>query len=86
MFTFVLGNVLGRSAAVSFRRKLARDGDPDELLRDSMAQAAEVAERFPRLRTRLDSAAAKYAASPTDTFEYGLTTILDGLQTRLDAP
>jgi AcrR family transcriptional regulator len=84
VFTFVLGNALGPAAATSFRRKLGRDGgNTDELMRDSMAQAREIAAQFPRLRARLDTAAADYAAAPDNSFEFGLHAILDGLQTQL---
>ena len=45
--------------------------------------AHEIAARFPRLRARLDTAAAGYGASPEDSFEFGLQAILDGLQAKL---
>jgi len=48
-----------------------------------MAEAHEIAARFPRLRVRLDTAAAGYGASPEDSFDFGLQVILDGLQARL---
>jgi AcrR family transcriptional regulator len=81
VFTFVLGNALGAAAAASLARKLSRDGgDADELMRDAMAKAHEIAATFPRLRTRLDTAAADYGAAPDNTFEFGLNAILDGLQ------
>jgi AcrR family transcriptional regulator len=84
VFTFVLGNALGPAAAASFTRKLGRDGgDAGALMRDSMAKAREIAERFPRLRARLDTAAARYAAAPESTFEFGLHAILDGLEASL---
>ena len=86
VFTFVLGNALGPAAQASLTRKLNRDGgNADKLMRDTMAQAREVAAQFPRLSTRLATAAAEYAAGPDDAFELGLNVILDGLQSRLDA-
>ena len=55
VFTFVLGNALGAAAAASLTRKLSRDGgDGDELMRDCMAKAGEIATQFPRLRARLE--------------------------------
>ena len=65
VFTFVLGNALGAAATVSLTRRLSRSGEnAEELLQETMAKAAEVAERFPRLRTRLSSsAAADYAGT-----------------------
>jgi hypothetical protein len=80
----VLGNALGPGAAASLTRKLGRDGgNAEELMREGMAKAREIATQFPRLRARLDIAAADYAAAPDNTFEFGLHAILDGLQTQL---
>ncbi|MEU8385382.1 TetR/AcrR family transcriptional regulator C-terminal domain-containing protein [Streptosporangium sp. NPDC048865] len=85
VFTFVLGNVLGASAALSLTRRLGRDGaDAEALIQDTMARATEVAMDFPRLRTRLDTPpGTDYAAAPEQTFEFGLHALLDGLQARL---
>src|SRR5262249_61750881 len=47
----------------------------------SMAEAREIAMQFPRLRVRLKTA--DYAASPDNSFEFGLQAILDGLETQL---
>ncbi|SEH01210.1 regulatory protein, tetR family [Nonomuraea solani] len=84
VFTFVLGNALVPAAQASLTRKLGRDGgDQEELMRETMEQAVEIASRFPRLRARLDSVAG-YADAPDDTFAFGLETILDGLEARLN--
>jgi AcrR family transcriptional regulator len=81
VFTYVLGNALGAAAAVSLRRKLSRDGgSAEELLDEGMAKAREIAMQFPRLRIRLDTAAADYAESADNSFEFGLQAILDGLE------
>ena len=48
-----------------------------------MAEAHEIAARFPRLRARLDTAAASYAGAPEDTFDIGLRALLDGLAAQL---
>jgi Tetracyclin repressor-like, C-terminal domain len=86
VFTFVLGNALGPTAAASLARKLGRErGDAEQLIRGSMARAAEIAAQFPRLRSRLHTAAANYAAAPENSFEFGLQVILDGLQDQLIA-
>lgn len=81
VLTFVLGSALGASATASLTRRLHRDGgDPEELMRHTMAKAAEVAMAFPRLRTRLNSPAAnEYNATPEQTFELGLRALLNGL-------
>ncbi|MFD9501297.1 TetR/AcrR family transcriptional regulator C-terminal domain-containing protein [Streptomyces sp. NPDC060035] len=82
VFTYVLGNAAGAAATASLTRKL--DGDDagaEEQFRDAMAKAREIAMRYPRLRTRLETpAAADYAASPDRTFEFGLQALLDGLE------
>ncbi|MGJ6964397.1 TetR/AcrR family transcriptional regulator [Streptosporangium sp. G11] len=85
VFTFVLGNVLGASAMASLTRRLNRDGgDAEALIQDTMAKAVEVAMRFPRLRTRLETPpGTDYAAAPDQTFEFGLQALLDGLETQL---
>jgi len=81
VFTFVLGNALGRAASASFARKLSRDGaDPGVTMRRVMTDAREIAAQFPRLRARLDTAGADYAATPDNSFEFGLCALLDGLQ------
>jgi AcrR family transcriptional regulator len=84
VFTFVLGNALGPAAVASLSRKLGRDGgNAEELLRDTMAKAREIAAQFPRLRARLGTAAAEFGASPDNTFAFGLQAILDGLEAQL---
>ncbi|HEY3872134.1 MAG TPA: TetR/AcrR family transcriptional regulator [Actinocrinis sp.] len=86
VYTYVLGNALGTAAKASLLRKLGRDGaDADEAMRAGMAKAREVSARFPRLRERLETAAADYAASPDDSFAFGLESLLDGLEARLAA-
>ncbi len=87
VFTFVLGNALGPAAAGSLTRKLSRDGGNAEArMRESMANARDVATQFPRLRARLGTPAADYAAAPENTFEFGLQAILDGLEAQLTDP
>ncbi len=86
IFTFVLGNALGRAATASLTRKLSRDGgNAEELIRDSTARASEIAAQFPRLRARAGTAADAYGAAPGNSFEFGLQAILDGLQAQLAA-
>jgi hypothetical protein len=84
VFTFVLGNALGLDAATSMDRKLNRHGaQSQKLFLDGMAKTADMAAHFPRLRARLNTPAAEYAASPEKTFEVGLRAILDGLDAQL---
>jgi len=82
VFTFVLGNALGPAAAAS----LTRDGGPaGAQIRDTMTRARDIAMQFPRLRSRLETPAAGYAAAPEHSFEFGLHAILDGLEAQLIA-
>ncbi|WP_106396299.1 TetR/AcrR family transcriptional regulator [Actinocorallia populi] len=85
VFTFVLGSVLEVSATASLTRRLGRNGgDAEELFQETLARAGEVAERFPRLRVRLETRqATDYAAGPDETFQFGLRALLDGLQGRI---
>jgi hypothetical protein len=84
VFTFVLGHALGTAAPLALQRRLARiDGDPGQAMRDRMEQARQIAAAFPRLRARLETSAAEYASAPLDSFEFGLTAILDGLAASL---
>jgi AcrR family transcriptional regulator len=86
VFTFVLGNALGSAATASLTRRLNRiGGNAEELIRDSMARARQIAARFPPLRARLETAAADYGAAPENSFEFGLQAILDGLEVKLAA-
>jgi AcrR family transcriptional regulator len=80
VFTYVLGNALGPSAAASLGRKVERDG---QSLHEGMARAREVAAQFPRLQARLQTAAAGYAAAPQGSFDFGLHAMLDGLEAEL---
>jgi AcrR family transcriptional regulator len=84
VLTYVMGNALGPAAAATVTRTL-RQGGPkaEERLRASMARAREIATQFPRLRVRLDTAAAEYAASPENSFAFGLQALLDGLKAQL---
>ena len=58
-------------------------GNAEELIRDHVAKATEIAAQFPRLRARLGNAAADYGAAPEGSFEFGLRAILDGLEAEL---
>ncbi|MER8035417.1 TetR/AcrR family transcriptional regulator [Streptomyces hydrogenans] len=87
VFTYVLGNASGASATAALSRRIRREGgDPEEVFAATLKEAAEVASRFPRLRSRVDAmstAAVTYAEGPEDTFAFGLDALLDGLTARL---
>ncbi|MFI7276140.1 TetR/AcrR family transcriptional regulator C-terminal domain-containing protein [Streptomyces sp. NPDC049879] len=81
VFTYVLGNAAGAAATASLTRRLGGGADADERFGRAMAEAREIAARHPRLRARLETAAANgYAAAPDDTFAFGLRALLDGLE------
>jgi AcrR family transcriptional regulator len=81
---FVLGNTLGPAAQISLTRRLGKDGaDTEQMLADTTARATEIAAQFPKLRERIHTPAADYTAAPGSTFEFALTAILDGFETRL---
>ncbi|MEV0829916.1 TetR/AcrR family transcriptional regulator C-terminal domain-containing protein [Nonomuraea rubra] len=87
VFTFVLGTALGVASEAAWRARLRRTGgDEQEQIRTMVAQATEIAMRFPRLRAH--SAAQDHddtAAAPGNELEFGLRTILNGLQSELGA-
>ena len=87
VFTFVLGNALGAAAVASLTRKLGSNGrNAGKLMRENLAKARASAKQFPRLRARMDTAAAGYGAVPHNSFEFGLKAMLDGLEAQLGAP
>jgi AcrR family transcriptional regulator len=85
VFTYVLGHAIGLSASVSVDRRLSRGGkNAQDLIREAMTQATEIAMQFPRLRVRVEAYAdMEYGAAPEKSFEFGLQAILDGLEVRL---
>ncbi len=87
VFTFVLGNALGVASEAAWRARLRRTGgDEQEQIRTMVAQATEIAMRFPRLRAH-STAQEDDAPSPASDqeLEFGLRTILTGLQAELGA-
>ncbi|MFI5714356.1 TetR/AcrR family transcriptional regulator C-terminal domain-containing protein [Nocardia sp. NPDC051750] len=85
VFMFVLGNAVGAAANISLRRRLSKKGgDPQAELNETLTAAAEIARKYPHLRTRIDTAAGTaYNEGPDSSFEFGLATLLDGLQLHL---
>ncbi|MFF8828143.1 TetR/AcrR family transcriptional regulator C-terminal domain-containing protein [Streptomyces sp. NPDC015131] len=85
VFTYVLGNAAGAAATTALTRRIERDGGEARAAFDAtMKEAAEVAARYPRLRSRIDAATVGgYADAPEDTFGFGLQSLLDGLAARL---
>lgn len=83
VFTFILGDALGAMARATMAKRISRGGaEAEAAMQARMAQAREIAERFPRLRARLETPSAGYAAGPDGAFEHGLQALLDGLEAR----
>jgi AcrR family transcriptional regulator len=87
VFAFVLATALGAAAELAWRaRRRREDGSEEEQMRDTIAQASDIAMQFPRLRARIQAMKDVDPAAPPDqSFEFGLHTILNGLEARLPA-
>jgi hypothetical protein len=85
---FVLGATMGQAAENAWRRRQGLNATTYEAqLRKATAQATEIAIRFTRLRDRLEGwREADQADFLAQSFEFGLQTILDGLDHRLSHP
>lgn len=82
VFTFVLGTALGASAEVAWRARLRRGGNEEEQVRETVARVTEIASRFPRLRAHSEFWTDGDPIADNE-LEFGLRTILDGLQAQL---
>ncbi|MBF6542004.1 TetR/AcrR family transcriptional regulator [Nocardia brasiliensis] len=88
LLMFVIGAAQGSAAERAWEARLKRDGgDAGAHQPDALAYVTEAAAQFPRLRARLDSPVSDAVETlPGSTgFEFGLLTVLDGLQCRLAA-
>ena len=87
VFTFVLGMALGTAAEAAWKTRLRRGGgNAEEQVQMAVAQAVEIAMRYPRLRAHSEAHGdGAPVATPGQELEFGLQTILDGLQNRLAA-
>lgn len=85
-FMYVMGmtSASGTEAAALQDRAARDESTPDEA--DALARANAIAERFPRLRARLEAIQGMTPSEIADkAFEFGVETVLDGLQARLAA-
>jgi len=87
VFTFVLGMALGTAAEAAWKTRLRRGGgNAEEQVQMAVAQAVEIATRYPRLRAHSEAHGdGAPVATPGQELEFGLQPILDGLQNRLAA-
>jgi hypothetical protein len=71
------------ASEAAWRARLRRSGDDEqEQIRNMVAQATEIAMRFPRLRAH-SAGRENDDPSPASELEFGLRTILNGLQIEL---
>lgn len=83
VFVFALGQALGEASDAAWRRRVHRaGGDPEKHERAAVERIAEIASAFPRLRAHMDGPGDD---GPGESFEFGLQTVLDGLEARLGA-
>jgi len=84
---FVLGRAMGQAADDAWKRRQGLNPRRSQAqLGQTVAAATEVAMLFTRLRRRLQSwRSADQASRSAQSFEFGLQTILDGLDQRLSA-
>ncbi|MEV4115501.1 TetR/AcrR family transcriptional regulator [Nonomuraea sp. NPDC049695] len=82
---YVIGAAQGEAAELAWRARLRRAGaDEEQQLRETLERIGEIAQRYPRLRARSMPSVEETPALPDEaTFEFGLRTILDGLEARL---
>ncbi|MFK0244643.1 TetR/AcrR family transcriptional regulator [Amycolatopsis azurea] len=87
VFTFVLGTAVGAASEAAWKARLVRGGgDETEQLQETVARMTEIAMRFPRLRAHSEGWAADDQGRTAERdLDFGLRTILGGLQARLDA-
>lgn len=83
VFNFVLGAAVSKSYETAMRTRLDRDDDGEVALVDILSRAEQTASAFPRLAARIaDHHDVEPATAERDAFEYGLDTILSGLDVR----
>ncbi|MFI7120082.1 TetR/AcrR family transcriptional regulator [Amycolatopsis sp. NPDC049868] len=87
VFTFVLGTAVGAASEAAWKARLSRGGgDETERLQETITRMTEVAMRFPRLRAQSEGwSADDQGATAEHDLDFGLQTILDGLEAQLDA-
>lgn len=86
VFVFVLGRALGESAEHAWQQRMSRNGaDEQKKMQQTIEHVTAIAMQFPRMRARMEVWGQTGDNAPADhSFEFGLQTILDGLQVRLD--
>ncbi|MFE0024391.1 TetR/AcrR family transcriptional regulator [Amycolatopsis sp. NPDC059021] len=85
LFAFVYGTALGEATTTNLRERLRRDGvDEEQYINELIDKHRAAAAPFPRLRERYEASTRADQDSARDrSFEFGLRTVLDGLEARL---
>ncbi|MFD0489095.1 hypothetical protein ACFQ0O_21110 [Saccharopolyspora spinosporotrichia] len=82
-----MGTALNDSTEVAMKAQIRREGgDEQERLEESSAWANGIAAQYPRLRARIaELGAGDQEELKAESFEFGVQTILNGLEARLAA-
>lgn len=84
VFNFVVGIALSKSYETAMRARLAAEDDGEAKFADLLHRAEETASEFPRLKARIEAQRdIDVVPAERESLDYGLETILDGLETRL---
>ncbi|WP_280404014.1 TetR/AcrR family transcriptional regulator [Nocardia brasiliensis] len=84
LLMYVIGAAQGSAAEQAWEARLRRGGgEPGVRQPGVLAYATEAAAQFPRLRARLNAPTPVETLPGSTGFEFGLRTVLDGLQARL---
>jgi AcrR family transcriptional regulator len=82
--TLVMGTALSRAADASWRARLRRNGHDEKLIEKKVAEVFGVAMQFPRLRAIIETHELEdIVKEPDRELEFGLRTVLDGLEAQL---
>lgn len=83
VFNFVFGAAVSKSQEITMRARLDRDPNGEAKLAEVLRSSEQVASAFARLAARLrEHRDIQTPAAERDAFDYGLSTILDGLEAK----
>ncbi|QUH02399.1 TetR/AcrR family transcriptional regulator C-terminal domain-containing protein [Saccharopolyspora erythraea] len=87
LFTFVLGTALNDSTEAAMKAQIRREGgDEQERLEEFSSWANGIAAQYPRLQARIaELGEGDQEELKAESFEFGVQTILNGLEARLAA-
>lgn len=86
VFMYVLGCALGESAEAAWRARLRREGsNEEEQIQQLVTEVNKIALQFPHLRAHIEAMGGVDPADVGHDFEFGLQTVLLGLEAQLAA-